>query len=166
MKKTINFKEHSTEAASFVAFTAYLQRDSKMAAKVSTLRMLKTVCRINFVDYKKIENNEYEFFSDWIERYGLYVHHLYEEIIAIRDITVSLHQPKERFLAQAERIFSAVLNHAGRDNFDDNIGNLDLALARLHYEVLKTAENEELEFLDKPVIDSSNREINLCDSLA
>ncbi|HBC3468911.1 TPA: hypothetical protein KDY59_003639 [Vibrio parahaemolyticus] len=146
----IDFKEQSTEAAAFVAFTSYLQRDTHIAAKVSIARMIKTICRSNLVDHKKIDKSEYPYFIDWVERFGLYVNQLYKEIIAIREIPVSLHQPEERFIAQAERIFSAVLDHIGRENVNDSIGDLDLALAKLHYAVLKKADNESLAAILQP----------------
>ncbi|HCG7104107.1 TPA: hypothetical protein NJ322_005016 [Vibrio parahaemolyticus] len=143
MKREINYKEHTTEAVAFVAFAMHLKRDTNAAARVATAQMFKRVCRLCLVDYRKIDSSEYQEFSKLVERDSLYAAQLYKEIIGLREIPVSLSQPKQRFLAQAERIFSAVLDHVGRDILDENIADIELVLAKLHFQVERLKEDDE-----------------------
>ena len=145
MKREVNYKEHTTEAAAFVAFAKYLERDTEAAARVGAAQMIKRVCRLRLVDHRKIDNSEYQEFAKLIERDGLYLAQLYKEIISIREIPVSLNQSKQRFLAQAERIFAAVLDHAGRDHFVEEVADIELVLAKLHFQIERLKEGEEQE---------------------
>lgn len=142
MKREINYKEHTTEAAALIAFARYLNRDTS-AAKVATAQMFKQVCRLRLIDYKKIGKTDFDEFSSMNERDGLYAHKLYQEIISLREIPISLHQPKERFLAQAERIFSAILDYANIEIPTESIRDIRLVLAKLHYSVEKAKEDED-----------------------
>ncbi|MDT3846428.1 MAG: hypothetical protein RPT12_05720 [Vibrio anguillarum] len=142
MKREINYKEHTTEAAAFVAFAKYLERDTEAAARVGAAQMIKRVCRLRLVDHRKIDNSEYQEFAKLLEHDGLYAAQLYKEIISIREIPISLNQPKQRFLAQAERIFTAVLDHAGRDILDGNIADIELVLAKLHFQIERLDEDD------------------------
>jgi hypothetical protein len=142
MKREVNYREHTTEAAAFVAFARHLKCDTQAAARVSATQMIKRVCRLRLIDHRKIDGSEYQVFAKLIERDGLYAAQLYKEIISIREIPVSLNQPKQRFLAQAERIFSAVLDHCGRDLFNGEVADIELVLAKLHFQIERLKEGE------------------------
>ncbi|EJE4192508.1 hypothetical protein M3904_003191 [Vibrio parahaemolyticus] len=144
MKREINYKEHTTEAASFVAFAKYLERDTEAAARVGAAQMIKGICRLRLVDHRKIDGAEYQEFAKLVERDGLYAAGLYKEIISLREIPVSLNQPKQRFLAQAERIFSAVLDHVGREILDEEVADIELVLAKLHFQIERLKEDDKL----------------------
>ncbi|SHO58515.1 hypothetical protein [Vibrio quintilis] len=142
MKREINYKEYTTEAAAFVAFVKYLERDTEAAACVGAAQMIKHVCRLRLVDHRKIDSSEYQEFGTLVKRDGLYAAQLYKEIISLREIPVSLSQPKQRFLAQAERIFFAVLEHVGRDILDDEVADIELVLAKLHFQIERLKEDD------------------------
>jgi hypothetical protein len=142
MKREINYKEHTTEAAAFVAFAKYLERDTEVAARVGAAQMIKHVCRLRLVNHRKIVNSDYQEFSRLAERDGLYAAQLYKEIISLREIPVSLCQPKERFLSQTERIFTSVLDHAGRDILDQEVADIELVLAKLHFQIERLKEDD------------------------
>lgn len=144
MKREINYKEHSTEAAAFVAFAKHLSRNTEEAARVGAAQMIKRVCRLRLIDHRKIDRSEYQVFAKLIERDGLYAAQLYKEIISLREIPVSLNQPKQRFLAQAERIFSAVLDHVGREILDEEVADIELVLAKLHFQIERLKEDDKL----------------------
>ncbi|MDO6766085.1 hypothetical protein [Agarivorans sp. 1_MG-2023] len=60
MKREINYKEHSTEAATFVAFSKDLNLDIETAARLGAAQMMKRVYRLSLVDNLKIVYSDFQ----------------------------------------------------------------------------------------------------------
>jgi len=63
MKREVNYREHTTEAAAFVAFARHLKCDTQAAARVGAAQMIKRVCRLRLIDHRKIDSSEYQVFA-------------------------------------------------------------------------------------------------------
>lgn len=144
----INYQEHLSDATTKATVAFLLHRETLVASKVATVQMFKQVAFQALVDPKLFEP-EFECFYIEIDKDAHFAGTLYKDIISRRDIPITMNQPKERFISQAIRIFSSILDSAGRENIPKN-KQIEMVLAKTHYEIEKRKEQVSIEHTNSP----------------